>query len=147
LAPVGSAQPQQAPATSGGNKSPAVDIDDLPPAKSTGQPQTSYRPGTIQLVSAVEEIDRRYGYAPQYEWLRGKLEFSESDHHWKLRYIPVDGVTDSFGGSVILTDTPLLSGYERGDFVEVAGKLISASPDKHTFAPTYEVSRLERLAN
>ena len=174
FAPTGGARPLQAPAGSGGNKSSVVDIDDLPAATPTGQPQTSYHPSTIQLVSGIEEIKEkgdsphlperpggcfaqmgavpffpasRYGYDPQYGWLRGKLEFSESDRHWKLRYIPIDGATDNFGGSVILADTPLLSGYERGDFVEVAGKLISASPDKRTYAPKYEVSRLKRLAN
>jgi hypothetical protein len=182
LAPTGSTQPLPAPATAGGSKSGVVDIDNLPAATPTGQPQTSYRPSTIQLVSGIEEIgdgekgekgekgdsphlceafsgpsqqteagpslpDSRYGYDPQYGWLRGKLEFSESDRHWKLRYIPIDGVTDNFGGSVVLMDTPLLSGYERGDFVEAAGKLISASPDKRGYAPKYEVSQLKRLAN
>ncbi len=85
----------------------------------------------------------RYGYDPQYGWLRGRLEFSEAERHWKLRYIPIDGATDNFGGSVILADTPLLSGYERGDFVEVAGKLISPSPDKRGYAPGYQVSQLK----
>jgi hypothetical protein len=174
FAPTDSARPLQAPANASGNKSSTVNIDDLPAATPAGQPQTSYRPTAVQLVSGIEEIggsptapspqcpgdqaanDRpnpavqassRYGYDPQYGWLRGKLEFSESDRHWKLRYIPVDGATDNFGGSVILADTPLLSGYERGDFVEVAGKLISASPDRRSYAPKYQVSRLQRLAN
>jgi hypothetical protein len=163
-----------APATAGGNKGGAVDIDDLPPATPNGQPQTSYRPSTIQLVSGIEEIgengdgppsreppsglsrqtaavpsssDSRYGYDPQYGWLRGRLEFSESDRRWKLRYIPIDGVTDNFGGSAILIDTPHLSGYERGDYVEASGKLLLASPDQRGYAPKYEVSQLKRLAN
>jgi hypothetical protein len=174
FAPPGSARPLQAPATSGGSKSNVVDIDDLPPSTPPlGQPQTSYRPSTIQLVSGTEEIEAspqdhsrddrlkpglptdgrlkqaasQYGYDPQYGWLRGKLEYSESERHWKLRYIPIDGATDGFGGSVILADTPLLSGYERGDFVEVAGKLASTSPDKRGYAPKYQVSQLKRLAN
>ncbi len=53
--PGGSARPLQAPATSGGNKSNVVDMDDLPAATPTGQPQTSYHPSTIQLVSGTEE--------------------------------------------------------------------------------------------
>ena len=151
-----------------------MNIDDLPPATPTGQPQSSYHPTTVQLVSGIEEIssspltaspatagDRpadnrpepagqassRYGHDPQYGWLRGKLEFSESDRQWKLRYIPIDGETDNFGGSVILTNTPLLTGYERGDFVEVTGRLVSGSSDKRGYAPKYEVSQLRRLAN
>ena len=53
FAPPGSARPLQAPAGSGGNKSSVVDIDDLPAATPTGQPQTSYHPSTIQLVSGI----------------------------------------------------------------------------------------------
>ena len=167
FAPPGGARPLQSPATSGGGKSNVVNIDDLPPSTPPlGQPQTSYRPSTIQLVSGTEEIEAspqdhsgedrlkaglraasQYGYDPQYGWLRGKLEYSESERHWKLRYIPIDGATDGFGGSVILADTPLLSGYERGDFVEVAGKLVSTSPDKRGYAPKYQLSQLKRLAN
>ena len=167
FAPPGSARPLQAPATSGGSKSNVVNIDDLPPSTPPlGQPQTSYRPSTIQLVSGTEEIEAgpqdhaadgrlkpvaqmasQYGYDPQYGWVRGKLEYSESQRHWKLRYIPIDGATDGFGGSVILVDTPLLSGYERGEFVQVAGKLVSTSSDKRGYAPKYEVSQLQRLAN
>jgi hypothetical protein len=127
-----------------------VDIMDLP------------SPSGIQLVSAIEEVKDSsrgsgigvmqevvpsrslYGYDPQYGWLRGRLEYSQIDRRWKLRYIPIDGETDKFGGSVILTTTTLLSGYERGDFVEVHGKLVPPKPESRSFSADYEVQKIER---
>jgi len=85
-----------------------------------------------------------YGHDPQYKWLRGRLEYSQLDRRWKLRYIPIDGQTDRFGGSVILPDEKLLAGCERGDFVEVHGRLGKHDPRKG-FAPEYEISSLKRL--
>lgn len=128
-----------------------VDIMDLP------------SPSGIQLVSAIEEVKDSsrgsgtgamqevvpsrslYGYDPQYGWLRGRLEYSQIDRRWKLRYIPIDGETDKFGGSVILTTTTLLSGYERGDFVEVHGKLVPPKPESRSFSADYEVQKIERV--
>ncbi|MDZ7617026.1 MAG: hypothetical protein U1E05_08480, partial [Patescibacteria group bacterium] len=43
----------------------------------------------------------QYGFDPSYAWLRGRLEYSQVDRRWKLRYIPVDGNTDQYGGSVV----------------------------------------------
>jgi hypothetical protein len=85
-----------------------------------------------------------YGYAPEYRWLRGKLEYSQLQRRWKLRYIPVDGETDAFGGSVVLADDSVLSGCERGDFVEVHGRLGNPQ-DPGDFAPEYVVSELRPL--
>ena len=85
----------------------------------------------------------RYGYEPDYGRLRGKLEYSEIDRHWKLRYIPVDGTTDQFGGSVILPELKV-SGFERDDFLEVRGR-IGKKPPKKGFAPSYEAAEIKRL--
>ncbi len=85
-----------------------------------------------------------YSYDPDYQWLRGKLEYSQIDRRWKLRYIPLDGETDEFGGSVVLPDASLLSGCERGDFVELRGQLGRRNPKKG-FAPTYQVADVKRL--
>lgn len=86
----------------------------------------------------------QYAHDSQYRWLRGKLEHSQIEGCWKLRYIPVDGATDEFGGSVVLADAKALAGCERGDFVEVRGKPSSGRP-KEGFAPTYEVAELKRI--
>jgi hypothetical protein len=86
----------------------------------------------------------RYGRADDHGWLKGRLEYSQAQRRWKLRYIPIDGQTDQFGGSVILRKTSLLSGFERGDYVEVNGRLTekAASGD---YAPEYELTQIRRV--
>ena len=145
----------------------AIDIMDLPdPSGSTTPDRTHSQPATngFRLVSGTQSssdsgkvvaavatsadvatiaTDAKYGHDPQYGWLRGKLEHSQIDGCWKLRYIPIDGATDDFGGSVILPDRSILSGVERGDFIEVRGKIGKHNAAKG-FAPAYEVSEIKR---
>ncbi|MFH1918861.1 MAG: hypothetical protein ABIP48_03095, partial [Planctomycetota bacterium] len=151
-----------------------IDIMDLPapgPGSHT-RPPTASTPTHIQLVSGTEEFGSRsaasplvgysdvqsregprvdlfsprarYGHDPEYGWLKGRLEYSQIDRRWKLRYIPIDGTTDEFGGSVILSNTSLLSGYERGQFVEVHGSLGRSAQDKTPgYAPEFEVQEIK----
>lgn len=84
-----------------------------------------------------------YGHDPGYAWMKGKLEYSRIDRRWKLRYIPIDGETDEHGGSVLLPDSPLLDGFEPGDFIAVQGAL--AGEASAGYAPPYELSRVKRL--
>jgi hypothetical protein len=86
----------------------------------------------------------RYEFDPSYSWLRGRLEYSQVDGRWKLRYIPVDGKTDQYGGSVVIADEAKLAGCERGDFVEVRGS-VAGQDAESAFAPVYEVAELKRL--
>lgn len=86
-----------------------------------------------------------YGFDPSYAWLRGKLEYSQIDRRWKLRYIPVDGTTDQYGGSVVIANEAALAGAERGDFVAVRGR-VTGTEEGQGFAPLYEVTALERLS-
>lgn len=146
----------------------AVQLTDLPKAgtsKSASRPESPSGPTGVRLVSGNEPSAdspvataggstaeaaakfaprATYGYDPKYRWLRGKLEYSQIHRRWKLRYIPVDGETDQYGGSVVLPDAKVLAGCERGDFVEVRGQLGRRETHKD-FAPTYEVTELNRL--
>lgn len=99
------------------------------------------------LDNAAETADEnaRYGYDSQYGWLRGKLEYSPVKKRWKLRYIPIDGATDEYGGSVVLSDASVLGGCERGDFVEVRGQPAGREDGPTGVAPEYDVSSLKRL--
>lgn len=152
----------------------AVDIMDLPAAGTSrspgGTPSASQADG-VRLVSGARGADDSgevtaavgsasggtdggataeftpragYGHDPEYAWLRGKLEYSQIDRRWKLRYIPVDGETDKYGGSVLLPDASVLAGCERGDFVEVRGR-VGRRDLKKSYAPTYEVAEIERF--
>ena len=87
----------------------------------------------------------KYGHADNHSWLKGRLEYSQARRCWKLRYIPIDGETDRFGGSVILQKTSLLSGYERGDYVEVKGRLSDDAKTAGDYAPDYEITQIKRI--
>jgi hypothetical protein len=86
-----------------------------------------------------------YGYdKPNYAWLRGKLEYSQTDQQWKLRYIPVESDNDSFGGSVILSNAANMKGYQPGDFVEVRGRVQTQQPQKG-YAPVYDATEVKPI--
>jgi hypothetical protein len=138
----------------------AVDIMDLPAAGTSSAsppPESTPESRGFRLVSGAEESPESggsiasdsaggsmYGHAPDYHWIRGQLEYSQIDRQWKLRYIPVDGVTDDFGGSVVLPDPKVLTGHERGDFLEIRGRVSDQNPEKG-YAPTYEVAEVKPL--
>ena len=136
-----------------------MDINELPPAnRGAGtlrddqvQQATAVEPGSRQTVripsqSAGAEARGRFGWADDYSRVRGRLEYLESDHVWKLRYIPVDRKTDDYGGSVVIEDPASLSGYERGDFVEVRGRIVAEPEEGTDFAPTYQVTSIRSLS-
>lgn len=90
----------------------------------------------------------RYGYASNYRRLRGRLEYSNIDRAWKLRYIPVggiDGDNDEYGGSVVLPDVPELARFELGDFVEVEGAPLPRDAGDSGFAPQYDLRSIAAL--
>ncbi len=84
-----------------------------------------------------------YDYARDYGALRGRLEYSQSSRQWKLRYIPIDGATDSYGGSVILPSSPALSAFKAGDLVAVRGSLAGQTVATRDFSPLYELESIE----
>jgi hypothetical protein len=87
----------------------------------------------------------RYGHEPNYAWIRGKLEYLESKRSWKLRYIPIDGETDQYGGSVTVSNDALADEFKAGDFVEARGAIESEANDTKSFAPAYRVQHIRRL--
>jgi hypothetical protein len=101
-------------------------------------------PSATAAKAADSSATALYGYDPNYAWLRGKLEYSQVDRQWKLRYIPVEGDNDDYGGSVVLSNSAALSGYERGDLVEVHGR-VQSQQAKKGFAPLYEVADIKPL--
>jgi hypothetical protein len=85
-----------------------------------------------------------FGYDPQYRWLKGKLEYSQATQTWRLRYIPPDGATDNYGGSVILSDASRLGGLKPGDLVYAEGTPGAAGATTGSFAPTYALQRIAK---
>lgn len=140
------------------SRSSPVDINDLPPVN---RGAGTVRDDRVQLASATDagsgiavriptRVDEgaatgRYGWADDYTRLRGQLEYLEADRCWKLRYIPIDRESDDFGGSVLIKDSASLSGFERGNFVEIRGQISKRPEDGTDFAPVYEVTSIRRL--
>ncbi|MHB8898613.1 MAG: hypothetical protein ACYC6Y_07690 [Thermoguttaceae bacterium] len=135
-----------------------VDINDLPPANrgaATVRDDHVQQASTtvaepavaVRIPTRVDEDSPsgQYGRTDDYSRLRGQLEYLEKDRSWKLRYIPIDRPSDSYGGSVVIRDSASLSGFERGDFVEVRGRIVERAEDEADFAPIYDVSNIRSL--
>lgn len=135
-----------------------VDINQLPPAnRGAGTLRddrvqqasvTDADPGiAVRIPTRLDEeaLAGRYGWANDYSRLRGQLEYLEADRCWKLRYIPIDRESDGFGGSVIIKDAATLSGFERGDYVEIRGRIAKRPEDGTNFAPVYEVADIRGI--
>lgn len=104
---------------------------------------TNYR-GAFQPARPVASSKKRelYDRDPEYGWLRGRLEYSRFSRRYKLRYIPVDGEMDEYGGSLALIRTPLLDSFEEGDFVHIEGRLFLPTHKKSNYTPKYEIERI-----
>jgi hypothetical protein len=105
--------------------------------------ETAERVTLPQAASSPADAGN-YGFDPGYRWLKGHLEYSPSDRRWKLRYIPITGRTDEYGGSVILEDSPALSQMRRGEAVIIEGQLVGDA-ERGSFAPLYRVQRVSKL--
>lgn len=95
-------------------------------------------------VVAAAEPPGRFSHADDYSLLEGRLEFSQKHRLWKLRYIPLDGVTDAYGGSVNLGEAPDLNDYHEGDFVIVRGEVKAPAATARSFAPTFAIASVTR---
>jgi hypothetical protein len=84
-----------------------------------------------------------YAFSPDYGWLRGRLEYSQTVRQWKLRYIPIDGQTDQYGGSVKLPTSEALASFKPGDMVAVRGSLATEAAPTGSFAPLYVLAHIE----
>ena len=98
--------------------------------------------GDGSQAATSTDVGSSYGYHPQYKWLRGKLEYSQSARRWKLRYIPISGATDEYGGSVVLDSSRSMDEYRPGDFVTVHGAVTGETSSSGGFAPSFRVERI-----
>ncbi len=85
-----------------------------------------------------------YGYGPTYQQLRGRLEFSPAIGYWKLRYIPIDGATDEFGGSMILANPEALQGFQAGDWIMVEGTPQATQNATGAYTALFTISSIVR---
>lgn len=113
------------------------------PAEPAGNEPTT---PTYQAANsaAPQEVADRFGFDPQYTWLRGKLEQSPTTGQWQLRYVPQQGQVDQFGGSLSIANPQVLGGSQNGDYVAVQGQLQMVQLGTGANVPTYTVNVLQR---
>ncbi len=125
-----------------------------PPSRDGFRPQgTRRRAGRANMVTenvvpnelspARETVDR-YGYDPQYRWLRGQLEFEPTSQQWQLRYLPGQGSSDQFGGRLSIANPVVLGNLQPGDHLQVQGRLDSRQIRPTTTVPVYTISAVQR---
>jgi hypothetical protein len=98
-----------------------------------------------QLVAAVPrplELPRRFesGYAADYGWLVGHLQFDRTHDRWTVRYAERDSV-DRYGGEIELVHTGPMAGFHPGQRVRVEGDLVDPAPME--IRPAYRVRSLQ----
>lgn len=127
-------------------------------ARPTSQPQTlgtssaavhAEARGDVSLAHyeqpAAAPAGGEFAHAEDYSWLKGRLEYSAARKEWKLRYLRIDAAeTDQYGGSAVLDSGNLLQGFSAGDYITVQGRVAGAAGDAGSFAPVYNVTRVER---
>ena len=111
-------------------------------AASSGVVQTAFQPSANASPATGTA---QYAHSADYSELRGRLEYSQTARQWKLRYIPIDGETDKYGGSVILSDAALLASYQAGDLVTIRGVLAPAATSQAGFSPSYQAHQITRI--
>lgn len=92
----------------------------------------------------VSESPERFGFDPQYHWLRGQLQQSSTTGQWELRYVPSGVNADQFGGNVLISNPQVLGNLQPGEYVSVQGRLEMFQYDAQSMVPAYTVSVLQR---
>ncbi len=85
-----------------------------------------------------------FAHAPDYSWLSGEVVYSRIGKGWRLRYASVDE-EDPYGGSVTLSEDPLLHGLKDGQYIRVQGRL--SNPTAKCTAPAYQIDSLQPITS
>ncbi|MEM8946640.1 MAG: hypothetical protein AAGD11_15815 [Planctomycetota bacterium] len=96
-----------------------------------------------QQIEQPAQASSRYGFAPDYTWLRGQLRFSSETNSWSLRYLPSQGSADGFGGELSIANPQALGGLRGGEYVQLRGRVIQPSSAGRAL-PAYSVAVVQR---
>jgi len=77
------------------------------------------------------EASDRYGFDPQYGWLRGELVYANATGQWGLRYVareaderdPGQNFSEPYGGTLSIGNPQVLGDLQPGDFVKLSGRV------------------------
>lgn len=140
--PVGGFQYRQSSLSPPPGEGRMVPVAATSAAAATVEQASFEAPAAPKSAPASEPPDQaaRYGHDAGYQRLRGQLDYSAIDQSWRLRYIPLSGEMDDYGGSVRLREHASLADLQPGEYVEVTGQIDGSSSDTDGFAPWFRVS-------
>ncbi len=111
------------------------------PSRDGFRPQGSRRRASAGRANAAV---KRFGFDPQYRWLRGQLEYDPTSQQWQLRYLANEGQADQYGGRLHIANPIVLGNLQPGDHVQLQGRLDSRQSGPTTVVPVYTVSAVQR---
>jgi hypothetical protein len=111
------------------------------PSRDGFRPQGSRRRG--DTGSTASEAVERFGFDPQYGWIRGQLEFEPTSQQWQLRYVSQNGIADQFGGRLLIANPGVLGDLQPGAYVQLQGQLGSQPTGPSTAVPIYSISAVQ----
>ena len=88
------------------------------------QPTSGRDSGEVRQANRTSyptETSKRYGHDPQFQWLKGVVEFDEKARIWVIMYDDNPPSTDDLGGELPLVDHPSLENLRSGDAVRIEG--------------------------
>lgn len=88
--------------------------------------------------------DHRFGFAPQYDWLRGQLHYAPGTGQWSLQYTPSGVVNEPFGGELPIANPEVLGPLNAGAFVQLRGRVDSSRTSNPASSSVYRVSVVQR---
>jgi hypothetical protein len=103
----------------------AADMLPLPPPEQDPVPAAPLKQG--------------FGFARDYSWLMGELQYVRSRDVWRLRYAEAEQ-DDRYGGTVTLVGEGLTADCKNGQIVRVEGQMIN--PDSSEPRPPYWARKL-----
>ena len=157
--PPAATSPAPKPATAPSPAS-AAPVDPTAPLQwSHGKPDPAVKPAvattpvtgqnvTVRREPVADNPPRksRYGHSKDYTSLRGQLEYSASNRVWKIRYIPIHGQQDAYGGEFVLSDPAKLEAFQSGDYVTIKGAIVAAGASTgNTGGPQYAPNQVAPL--
>jgi len=127
-----------------------LDLDTLNSSSGPSASRDGFRPqGSSQVRKPTiasrlvprkrQPASERFGFDPQYSWLRGQLQYSSATGQWGLHYLSTEGRADQFGGNLTIANPQVLGDLQPGDFVQLRGR-VEGSPN----GAAYKVSVVQR---
>ena len=111
-------------------------FDDEPALQAASVSRKASRSSVRQAVAAPT-IEPLYGHAPDYRWLRGRLERREGPRPgWYVQYATAD--EPRFDGRLLLAANRRLDLLREGDHVRLSGRLIGVAAGD----PRYHIESL-----